>query len=154
MKSPPTSQVIYINVRIALWAKTCRWEYIINYLTLVTTYYLCVIGVYFELNGNLYLNNSTVVLSEIGEGEKALLCKTGKKDCCGAVPNRFGQFYVPGGGQVPISKQQQGFYRNRGDQSVGLNRREGVTSPTGTYRCEIPDADDEMVKIYITLTGK
>ena len=122
---------------------------------IVTTYYLCVIGVYFELNGNLYLNNSAVALSEIGEGEKALLCKTDKKDCCGTVPNRFGQFYFPGGlEQVPIAKQQQDFYRNRGDQSVGLNRREGVTSPTGTYRCEIPNADDEMIKIYITLTGK
>ena len=86
------------------------------------------------MKGKVYLNNSAVVLSEIGEGEKALLCKTDKKDCCGTVPNRFGQFYFPGGlGQVPIAKQQQGFYCNRGDQSVGLNRREGVTLPTGTY---------------------
>ena len=54
--------------------------------------------------------------------------------------------------QVPIANRQQGFYRNRGDQIIRLNRREGIMSPTGTYRCEIPNADDEKVKIYITLT--
>ena len=110
------------------------------------------LGVYFEINGKVYLNNSVIPLTNIGEGISALYCKTDKEECCGVVPNRFGQFYYPSGVQVPIANRQQGFYRNRGDQIIRLNRREGITSPTGTYRCEIPNADDEMVKIYITLT--
>ena len=52
---------------------------------------------------------------------------------------------------MPISSLQHGFYRNRGDQLIRLNRREGITSPTGRYQCEVPNADDKTVKIYITL---
>ena len=91
-------------------------------------------------------------MSEVGEGDGALYCRTDKEECCGTVPNRFGEFYYPNGVRVPIARQQQGFYRNRGEQVIRLNRREGITSPAGTYRCEIPNADDVMVKIYITLT--
>ena len=100
----------------------------------------------------MYLNNSALPLTDIEEGTSALYCRTDKEECCGARPNRFGQFYYPNGAQVAIEGQQQGFYRNRGNQIIRLNRREGITSPTGTYQCEIPNADDETVKIYITLT--
>ena len=91
-------------------------------------------------------------MSEIGEGDKALYCKTDKEECCGMIPNRFGEFYYPHGVQVPVARQQHSFYHNRGDQIIRLNRREGVTSPTGTYWCEIPNAENKMIKIYITLT--
>ena len=105
------------------------------------------------LQRKIYRNNSAIPLTEIGEGDNALHCKTDKEECCGTVPNRFGEFYYPNGVLVPVARRQHGFYRNRGDQVVRLNRRESATSPTGTYRCEIPNADDEVVKIYITLTG-
>ena len=105
------------------------------------------------LDGKVYQNNSVIPLTEIGEGDNALHCKTDKEECCGMVPNRFGKFYYPNGVRIPVARQQQGFYRSRGDQIIRLNRREGVTSPTGTYRCEIPNADDETVTIYITLIG-
>lgn len=108
--------------------------------------------VYFELKGKVYLNNSAVSLSEVGEGENALFCKTDKKDCCATRPNRFGEFYYPNRVTVPIARLQHHFYRNRGEQSIFLNRREGARSPKGTYSCEIPNADDVMVRIYITLT--
>ena len=86
------------------------------------------------------------------EGEEgALTCRTDKVDCCGAIPNRFGQFYYPNRVQVPVNNAGQGFYRNRGDQVVRLNRREGITSPTGKFHCEIPDASGENQNLYITL---
>ena len=110
------------------------------------------LGVYFEINGKVYLNNSAIPLVEVGEGESALYCKTDKELCCGTPPNVFREFYYPNGVQVPVARQQQGFYRNRGEQIIRLNRREGITSPTGRYQCEIPNADDMMVKLYITLT--
>ena len=110
------------------------------------------IGVYFELKGSVYLNNSAIPLADIGEGKNALFCKTDKNNCCGMRPNRFGEFYYPNGVRVPISSHRHGFYRNRGDQLIRLNRRRRITSPKGTFRCEIPNSDDVMVKIYITLT--
>ena len=96
-------------------------------------------------------NNSAVSLNDIGEGERALLCKTNLLDCCGTLSNRFGEFFYPGGGQVPIRIRGEGFYRNRGDQSIRLNRRDGVTSPTGRFRCAIPDATGVMKSVYITI---
>lgn len=104
-----------------------------------------------ENNGEIYTNNSVISLNDVGEGEQALLCKTNRVDCCGTLPKRHGEFYYPNGIQVPISKQLHGFYRNRGPQVVRLNRRTGVTSPSGKYRCEIPDVDGAMQNIYITL---
>lgn len=109
-------------------------------------------GVYFALNGNEYGNNSAVPLRDIGEGEGALYCKTDKVDCCRTPPNRYGEFYYPNGAIVSIKRLQHGFYRNRGDQFVRLNRREGIVSPRGKYMCEIPNANGATVKIYITLT--
>ena len=121
-------------------------------------YGLCVflhsIDVYFELNGKVYLNNSEVSMFEIGEGEQALLCKTDKKDCCGTVPNRFGEFYYPNGVQVPIAGFGDSFYRNRGEQLIRLNQRAGVAlseTSTGIYRCEIPDASGVVKKVFINL---
>ena len=99
----------------------------------------------------MYVNNSEVSISDIGEGEEALYCKTDKEVCCGTVPNRFGLFYYPSGVQVPISRAGQTFYRNRGEQLIRLNRRGDTLSPTGKYRCEIPDASDITQNVYITL---
>ena len=93
-----------------------------------------------------------VSILNIGEGDDALLCKTDKQDCCGTQPNRFGEFYYPHGVRVPINSAGQGFYRNRGEQLIRLNRRDDTSSPTGRYYCELPDADGVNQKIYITIT--
>ena len=107
--------------------------------------------IYFELNGETLTNNSAVDLNDIGEGEGALLCKTNHPNCCGTRPNRFGQFFYPNGRQVPIRVQNEDFYRNRGEQRIRLNRKEGVISPIGEFRCEIPDANGVMRSVYITI---
>ena len=112
----------------------------------------CIAGVYFELNKKIYYNNSAVLITDIGEAGRALYCKTDKENCCKTLPNRFGEFYYPNGEKVPIQAHQDGFYRNRDEQLIRLNRREGTTSPTGKYRCEVPDASGETKKIYIVLT--
>ena len=106
---------------------------------------------YFRLGCEIYGNNSVVPLARVGENDDALLCVTDKVDCCGTKPNRFGEFYYPSGGKVPIRSAGNNFYRNRGDQRVRLNRRETTTSPTGKFRCEILDANGDVQNIYITL---
>ena len=45
---------------------------------------------------------------------------------------------------------QRGFYRNRGQKVINLNRMAGDTSPAGKYRCEIHDADGMMQNMFIT----
>ena len=81
------------------------------------------------LHGQIHYSNSVLPLTEVGKDKNALLCKTDEEDCCGTVPNRFGEFYYPSGVQVPNFSEQQGLYRNRGDQIVRLNRIEGTTPP-------------------------
>ena len=116
----------------------------------MANYYL-VTGVHFVHQGQVYLNNSAISLQLISENENALLCKTDREDCCGTPPNRFGEFYYPSGVQVPIRSRGQGFYRNRGEQEIRLHRREGVTTPTGRFRCQIPNARGDLQTIYIEL---
>ena len=109
------------------------------------------LGVYFELNGKVYNNNSFVSITDIGEDDEALLCKTDKIECCGTLPNRFGEFYYPDGSRVPIRNRNDRFYRNRDEQKIRLNRRTGSVSPTGVYRCEIPDSNNVMQKVFINI---
>lgn len=107
--------------------------------------------VYFEMSGKVYYNNSVVSMLDIGEGDAALLCKTNEVPCCRREPNRCGNFYYPNGQRVPIKRRNEGFYRNRGNHLVRLNRRVSTTSPTGTFCCEIPGACGKMNKICINI---
>ena len=103
------------------------------------------------LKGLYIPNNSEIQLNEVGEGEDALFCLTDNEDCCRTIPNRRGQFYYPSGAQVPIQNKGQGFYRNRGNQMIRLNRRETVSSPKGRFCCEIPDARSVKQRMCVTL---
>ena len=87
----------------------------------------------------------------IGEDSSALLCKINKQDCCGTLPNRFGEFYYPHGAHVSIFITGDGFYHNRGNQMIRLNRRDDVSSPTGRYSCEITDASGITQKLFINI---
>ena len=107
---------------------------------------------HFELRGTPYFNNSEVVLSDIGESENALLCVTDNSNCCSEI--RQGEFFFPDGSMVPISRTGGNFYRNRGSQLIRFNRRNDAMSPTGRYRCEIPDAGGNLVSIFINIGKK
>ena len=107
---------------------------------------------YFVLNGTVYLNNSAVPLSSVGEGDHALQCRTSWGKCCKIFSYGFGGFYYPNGTQVFNETSGYGFHHNKGQNVIHLNRRPAVTSPAGKYRCEIPDADGEKKSIFINLT--
>ena len=104
----------------------------------------------FMLGGKTYLNNTIVLMSDIGEDNNALLCMTDKSDCCS---NPIGEFYYPNNSAVGYS-QENLLYRNRGPQVVRLNRRNNDLSPTGVYRCQIPDSSGSMQSIYINIIGE
>lgn len=105
------------------------------------------------LKGQIYFNNSIIPLEEINIGDNALLCMTSNPNCC-AGPNRIGEFYFPNGDQVPRIGPQNGFYRDRSDQIIRLNRLEGVTTPTGRYQCELPNSAGVLQNISFTLSRK
>lgn len=106
--------------------------------------------IYFEYRGQRLPNNSRMSLSQVGEANEAIVCKTEKLDCCG-LPNRAGEFHYPNGQKVVPGRFGTGFYRNRGPQQIRLNRRNGISSPTGTFRCEIPGPRGTLLNIFITL---
>lgn len=107
------------------------------------------INVGFQLNGQFYASGSSLSLSSIGEGGAALLCVT-DGNCCNP-PNRAGEFYYPDGSPVRTEGTGDDFYRNRGAGMIRLNRRNDATSPTGTYKCAIPDSSGVTQEIFITL---
>ena len=63
----------------------------------------------------------------------------------------MGEYYFPNGEQVQIRIHADNFYRHRGNRKIFLNRRAGVTSPTGAYSCVIPDATESFQTLYIEL---
>ena len=103
----------------------------------------------FEFRGDVLVNNSYILWSNIGEGQNdSLHCVTDNSDCCS---NGEGNWYDETGGEV-----QQGslgdsdrLYVTRGDGVVYLNRRRGGSS--GMWRCDIPDSNGVLQSIYIYL---
>ena len=78
-----------------------------------------------------------------------MLCVT-DGDCCNP-PNRAGEFYYPDNSLVRTQGTGDNLYRNRGDGMIRLNRRNGATSPTGTYKCAIPDSSGVIQEVFINL---
>ena len=110
----------------------------------------------FVLNGISYLNGSTVLRTDIGEGDASLLCTTDRAGCCAGTQSnttgRAGEFYFPDGTQVLISDNNltRTYYRNRTSGGIRLNRRPNSTI-TGEFHCEIPDASGTMVDLFISI---
>ena len=102
-----------------------------------------------------YTNGSTVLRTDIGEGDTGLQCTTDSTTCCSNTPPemRAGEFELPdGGGLVPIrvSSDAHGYYRDRGSRFIRLNRLpNGIT--TGQFGCVIPDASGTDVSLFINV---
>ena len=121
-------------------------------------YFSLHLGVRLMLSGTVTPNHGYLLLKNIGEGSKALLCITNNTACCSRaqVPGGgiLGDWYYPNGTLVPnllINNQslQWDFYRNRGPSVVRMHRRRGGV--TGIYRCEVPDANGVYQRMYVGL---
>ena len=113
------------------------------------------------LNSQLYPNNSVVTLTDIGDifNGPALFCLTPSTDCCSATetPNEAAvtrEWYLPDGTVLPAITS---FSREQVSSAVRLYRN-GATSPTGVFRCDVPDASgtsqSTFVGIYPLTDGK
>ena len=106
----------------------------------------------FEYAGQRYPNNSVFLMTDIGEDDMALTCVTDSVQCCQAA-NGEGEWFYPNNTLVSTSGVGMNFYRDRGSQVVRLNRRNNALSPTGKYRCTIPDASGVMQTLVANIIG-
>ena len=112
-------------------------------------------GVYLSVKGIFIANASSILISDIGEGDEgALLCFTDLSQCCDSDSGRVeGEWHFPDGSPVQIEGNGGNFYHDRGPGVVRLNRRNNATFPTGLYCCDVQDADSNMTKICANIGG-
>ena len=114
-------------------------------------------GLYFTLNGVVYLPGDTVLITGIGVAEpinpgSSLVCNTSNVNthCCAGRNNPnggpLGNWYFPDGTIVPhLSASPNGdFTRTAFTHQVHLNRRNNAMTPLGTYTCAVPDMNNTM----------
>ena len=104
------------------------------------------VGVYLYLKGELYPNNSHILITEIGQtidGEEvggALLCYTDNVECCSNTSTVRGKWLLPDKTEVGSEREGGAFYVDGGPSVVRLHRRNNDTSSPGVFCCEVPDA--------------
>ena len=69
--------------------------------------------------------------------------------CCIGTVGGVGEWYFPNNERVGTIGGGGSFYRNRGQGVVRLNRRYEAMMPTGSFCCEIPDANYVTRRICI-----
>ena len=105
------------------------------------------LGVWLELNGQLYANNSAIELREVYESPTdghSLMCVTSKRPCC-VTPYRVGQWIYPNESIISNDVSGNSFYRTRRDDGTVRLHRRGVASlaaAMGRYCCEVPSDND------------
>ena len=107
-------------------------------------YFLSAGDVWFSLRSTRYQNNSLVSLTDIGDGNDALHCKTNLTGVNGSIR---GDWYFPNGTRVLSTNGNSEIHRTRDQMVVRMNRRGG--GKEGIYHCEIPDAMEVNQTIYI-----
>ena len=126
---------------------------LLRYYWLCCDFYKLLPDLGFLLDGQLYGNNSVVTVTDIGSSffMSALFCLTPSLECCGdsETPNAASvtrEWYLPDGTPVPSAGTV--FSREQVSSAVALYRS-GGTSPSGVYRCEIPDTSGTSQNIYV-----
>ena len=98
-----------------------------------------------EFGDEILVNNSYIPRGFIGEGmNDSLRCVTNNTDCCN---NGQGNWYDE---REMIVGDSGKMYVSRGDQVVYLHRN-ASGNPSGLWRCDIPDSNNNTQSIYIYL---
>jgi hypothetical protein len=104
-------------------------------------------GVSLLLNGELKLNNSVIVWSEIGEDGSSLFCLTDNIDCCGATSNSGN--WVDTNNDAINDNTTNAVYQERRRNSILLQQQEMAPTIEGILRCDIVDANNTMQHLYV-----
>ena len=94
-------------------------------------------------------------------GSAGLLCNTDRSDCCGRSDHPAmavqGHWYRPNmtkvmgfGIEYTVHPTRDFFFRDRGSGVIRLNRY-GNPTDRGRFRCEIPNASDVNVTLYVNI---
>ena len=132
-------------------------------------------GLYFMLDGTVYLPGDTVLITDIGlfdfeaadpvDSGTSLVCVTTtvNTQCCrnSDGPNgsggNLGEWYLPDGTLVPRFNRAPtaDFARSGYTQQVRLNRMNNAMTPTGAFQCRVPDGSGvEQTASIILSTGE
>ena len=107
------------------------------------------------LNGQTIASGDDVVITDIGERDGAgnpVICMTDVVKCCNESGERQGEWAYPNKSVVGRPKENQGFYRNRGQQQIFLNRRNNTIEPLGLYCCEVNTTNEANATICINMS--
>ena len=102
------------------------------------------------MNGQTYYANNAIVITEVGEDDNAVLCRTDLSPCC-RRPRQLGNWRYPDGTLVNSNASGDGLYRDRRNMVVRLHRRNSATTPTGQYCCEVPTMDNPSLNSTICI---
>lgn len=123
-------------------------------------------GLYFSLNGTLYLPGDNLLISDIGlsmqeSPEFSLVCVTTNinAQCCRTQDGgNVGEWFFPNGTMVPRNNgsRRAQFTRSGYTEQIRLNRRRNILSPTGDFTCKVPDQLTSSIyhEAVIRLLGK
>ena len=114
-----------------------------------------------SLNRRTIPSDGYVLASAIGTQSSGLYCNTDRSDCCRSSSASDGvargHWYRPNGTQIGSLMQESAinptrnfFSRDRVRGAVRLNRF-GDPSERGRFRCEVPNADGDMVTVYVNI---
>ena len=110
-----------------------------------------------SLNGDTIPNDGEVIFSDIGTEAGGLLCNTNRIGCCRSSDGvAQGQWYRPDGTQIGTLGTESAndpvdyFYRDRFTRVVRLNCV-GNPPERGRFRCEVANADGNMVTVYVNI---
>ena len=112
-------------------------------------------GLFFTLNGTVYLPGDTILITNIGSENtndrsdhgSSLVCNTTNVNihCCNGASNPNGggrgEWYLPNKNRI-LNTKGNNFYRTRYNQTVRLNRGNNAMSPIGVFSCEVPNMAD------------
>ena len=108
------------------------------------------------LGNILYLNNSVVTLSDIGEHWEALFCYTNLTTCCRdydtSSNGAIGNWWFPNGARVGskyCELTSNKFSRTRSIRTVILHREINAIGPFGIFTCQILDSDYILQQLYL-----
>ena len=84
--------------------------------------------------------------------DSGLLCFTDLNECCSSDTALVaGNWFFPNGSIVGNQTTNGNIYIERGPSVVGLYWNNSATFPTGTYRCEIPDASGILHNVSVEM---
>ena len=122
-------------------------------------------GLYFTLNGTVYLPGDTILITDIGSENtndrsdpgSSLVCVTTNVNtqCCRSDDNPNGggrgEWYLPDGTRI-LNTSEMNFYRTHYIHQIRLNCRNNAMSPTGVFTCVVPNDEDNTTNHNATIT--